>query len=236
MSPALAQLPATLPARQRRPHRALGARACAAPPARVGHVSRTTKETSVSVTLNLDGTGKCSAASGIPFLDHMLDVRARCVARAAAGLAQARRACAEGALRSKSPATACWTSQWPPAGTSTSTTTTRTRTLRSPLAPPLRRRWATGQGSAALGTSPRRWTRHWCTWCWCAGLAVWGACVGKLLARWAGATSADSCSVLFLRQDLSGRPHCAFDCDIPTERVGTYDTQLVRRRRESSRV
>lgn len=42
---------------------------------RVGHVERVTKETRVSVTLNLDGTGRCSAASGIPFLDHMLDVR-----------------------------------------------------------------------------------------------------------------------------------------------------------------
>ena len=28
-------------------------------------------------------------------------------------------------------------------------------------------------------------------------------------------------------QDLSGRPHLSFDLDIPTERIGTYDTQLV---------
>eukprot|EP00803_Ostreobium_quekettii_P000779 evm.model.scf_68EXC.8 EVM.evm.TU.scf_68EXC.8 scf_68EXC:116074-121168(-) len=27
--------------------------------------------------------------------------------------------------------------------------------------------------------------------------------------------------------DLSGRPHLSFDLDIPTERIGTYDTQLV---------
>ncbi|GLT78515.1 hypothetical protein SLA2020_500470 [Shorea laevis] len=27
--------------------------------------------------------------------------------------------------------------------------------------------------------------------------------------------------------DLSGRPHLSFDLDIPTQRVGTYDTQLV---------
>lgn len=27
--------------------------------------------------------------------------------------------------------------------------------------------------------------------------------------------------------DLSGRPHVSFDCDIPTERIGTFDTQLV---------
>ena len=28
-------------------------------------------------------------------------------------------------------------------------------------------------------------------------------------------------------QDLSGRPHLSCDLDIPTERIGTYDTQLV---------
>lgn len=28
-------------------------------------------------------------------------------------------------------------------------------------------------------------------------------------------------------QDLSGRPHLSFDCDIPTERIGTFDTQMV---------
>ncbi|MEO1447040.1 MAG: imidazoleglycerol-phosphate dehydratase, partial [Cyanobacteria bacterium J06635_11] len=39
---------------------------------RVASVSRTTKETDVQVTLNVDGTGKCTADTGIPFLDHML--------------------------------------------------------------------------------------------------------------------------------------------------------------------
>ncbi len=39
---------------------------------RVATIKRTTKETDVSVTLNLDGTGVCKAATGIPFLDHML--------------------------------------------------------------------------------------------------------------------------------------------------------------------
>jgi imidazoleglycerol-phosphate dehydratase len=40
--------------------------------ARVATVKRTTKETDVSVSLNLDGTGICKAATGVPFLDHML--------------------------------------------------------------------------------------------------------------------------------------------------------------------
>ncbi len=39
---------------------------------RTATVSRTTGETDVQVSLNLDGTGQCEAQTGIPFLDHML--------------------------------------------------------------------------------------------------------------------------------------------------------------------
>ena len=39
---------------------------------RTASVSRTTGETDVRVELNIDGTGKCSADTGVPFLDHML--------------------------------------------------------------------------------------------------------------------------------------------------------------------
>lgn len=28
----------------------------------------------MQLSINLDGTGKCSSATGIPFLDHMMDV------------------------------------------------------------------------------------------------------------------------------------------------------------------
>ncbi|KAG2317395.1 hypothetical protein Bca52824_020517 [Brassica carinata] len=41
--------------------------------ARVGEVKRVTKETNVSVKINLDGTGVADSSTGIPFLDHMLD-------------------------------------------------------------------------------------------------------------------------------------------------------------------
>jgi imidazoleglycerol-phosphate dehydratase len=41
-------------------------------PLRSASIRRTTGETDVQVALNLDGTGKCTAATGVPFLDHML--------------------------------------------------------------------------------------------------------------------------------------------------------------------
>lgn len=41
-------------------------------PARTASIRRTTGETDVKVTINLDGVGKCTAATGVPFLDHML--------------------------------------------------------------------------------------------------------------------------------------------------------------------
>ena len=40
-------------------------------------VERNTLETQISVTVNLDGTGKAGFETGIPFLEHMLDQVAR---------------------------------------------------------------------------------------------------------------------------------------------------------------
>jgi len=44
---------------------------------RSGKVSRATKETEVAVEVNLDGSGRAEVATGIGFLDHMLDLLAR---------------------------------------------------------------------------------------------------------------------------------------------------------------
>jgi imidazoleglycerol-phosphate dehydratase len=44
---------------------------------RKGSVKRATKETQVEVAVDLDGTGASSIATGIGFLDHMLDLLAR---------------------------------------------------------------------------------------------------------------------------------------------------------------
>ena len=44
---------------------------------RTASVQRNTAETRISVEVNLDGTGQARLATGVPFLDHMLDQVAR---------------------------------------------------------------------------------------------------------------------------------------------------------------
>ena len=44
---------------------------------RSAKIVRNTRETRISLKLKLDGTGKSSVRTGVPFLDHMLDLLAR---------------------------------------------------------------------------------------------------------------------------------------------------------------
>ena len=44
---------------------------------RQSQIDRNTLETKISVSLDLDGTGKAELDTGVPFLDHMLDQVAR---------------------------------------------------------------------------------------------------------------------------------------------------------------
>lgn len=44
---------------------------------RTASVNRVTKETSIRLSINLDGSGKAKVCTSVPFLDHMLDLFAR---------------------------------------------------------------------------------------------------------------------------------------------------------------
>jgi len=44
---------------------------------RIAKIERSTTETQIEVEVNLDGSGRADVATGVPFLDHMLDQLAR---------------------------------------------------------------------------------------------------------------------------------------------------------------
>ncbi len=134
---------------------------------RISSVSRVTGETDVQVTINLDGMGHCRAATGIPFLDHMLHQIA------SHGLFDLDIK-AEGDVEIDDHHT--------------------NEDVGITL----------GQGIAkALGDRK--------------GIVRFGHFIAPL----------DE-SLIQVVLDFSGRPHLSYGLEIPTQRVGTYDTQLVR--------
>ncbi|CAN8062248.1 unnamed protein product [Agarophyton chilense] len=136
-------------------------------PSRTATVSRTTRETAITLTLNVDGTGICDVETGIPFLDHMLA-----------------QLCSHGLfdlhLRAKGD---LWIDDH-------HTNEDIAITLGMAL-------------SKALADKK--------------GIRRFGHFVAPL----------DE-SLVEVVLDFSGRGHCQYSLDIPTQRVGTYDTQLVR--------
>ncbi|CAJ2630237.1 unnamed protein product [Trifolium pratense] len=120
---------------------------------RIGEVKRVTKETNVSVKINLDGTGVADSSSGIPFLDHMLDA--------------------------------------------TGDTHIDDHHTNEDVA-------------LAIGT---------------ALLQALGDRKG--INRFGNFSAPLDEALVHVSLDLSGRPHLGYDLKLPTQRVGTYDTQLV---------
>ncbi|NET01644.1 MAG: imidazoleglycerol-phosphate dehydratase HisB [Sphaerospermopsis sp. SIO1G2] len=134
---------------------------------RTATVKRKTGETDVQVTINLDGTGICTAKTGIPFLDHMLH-----------------QISSHGLFDLDVQAQGDW--EIDDHHTNEDVGITLGQALHQ-----------------ALGNKK--------------GIARFGHFVAPL----------DE-SLIQVALDFSGRPHLSYSLDIPTQRVGNYDTQLVR--------
>jgi imidazoleglycerol-phosphate dehydratase len=134
---------------------------------RIASVHRVTGETNVTVSLNLDGQGKCSAKTGIPFLDHMLN-----------------QISSHGLIDLEVEAQGDWEIDDHHTNEDVGITL--------------------GQALAkALGDRK--------------GIIRFGHFIAPL----------DE-ALVQVALDFSGRPHLSYGLTLPTERVGTYDTQLVR--------
>lgn len=134
---------------------------------RSASIRRTTSETDVEVGLNLDGTGKCTAATGVPFLDHMIHQIAN-----------------HGLIDLEVKATG--DIEIDDHHTNEDVGITLGQAL-----------------SKALGDRK--------------GIVRFGNFLAPL----------DE-ALIQVALDFSGRPHLSYGLQIPTQRVGTYDTQLVR--------
>lgn len=138
-----------------------------AEPTRTASIRRTTGETDVQVNLNLDGTGKCTAATGVPFLDHMLHQIA-----------------SHGLIDLEV------------------------------------------QATGDLEIDDHHTNED-------VGITL-GQALGKALGdrkgivRFGNFLAPLDEALIQVALDFSGRPHLSYGLQIPTQRVGTYDTQLVR--------
>ncbi len=103
---------------------------------RIARIERTTRESSIVVELNLDGTGIVDVSTGVPFFDHMLN-------------ALGTHASFDLDVKAKA--------------TSRSTLTTPSRTPRSSSARRSARHSATRRASVVSATLSSRWTKRWRT-------------------------------------------------------------------------
>lgn len=136
-------------------------------PARIATVRRTTGETDVQVTINLDGTGVCVSKTGIPFLDHMMH-----------------QISSHGLID------------------------------------------LDVQATGDLEIDDHHTNED-------VGITL-GQALGKALSdrkgivRFGHFLAPLDEALIQVTLDFSGRPHLSYGLEIPTQRVGTYDTQLVR--------
>jgi imidazoleglycerol-phosphate dehydratase len=134
---------------------------------RIATVHRTTGETDIQVTINLDGTGICKAATGIPFLDHMLHQIA-----------------SHGLFDLDIQAKGDWEID-------------------------------DHHTNEDVGIT--------------LGQALYQALSNKKgIVRFGNFLAPLDEALIQVALDFSGRPHLTYHLQIPTQRVGTYDTQLVR--------
>ncbi|WP_353929021.1 imidazoleglycerol-phosphate dehydratase HisB [Okeanomitos corallinicola TIOX110] len=134
---------------------------------RIATVKRTTGETEVQVTINLDGTGICKSDTGIPFLDHMIH-----------------QISSHGLFDLDIQAKGDWE---------------------------IDDHHTNEDVGITLGQALHQALGHK------KGIVRFGHFVAPL----------DE-SLIQVALDFSGRPHLSYGLDIPTQRVGNYDTQLVR--------
>ena len=136
-------------------------------PPRMATVRRTTGETDVQVTVNLDGTGVCISKTGIPFLDHMMH-----------------QISSHGLID------------------------------------------LDVQATGDLEIDDHHTNED-------VGITL-GQALGKALGdrkgivRFGNFLAPLDEALIQVALDFSGRPHLSYGLEIPTQRVGTYDTQLVR--------
>ena len=134
---------------------------------RTASVQRATKETDISVSVNLDGTGQGSNQTGVPFLDHMLD-----------------QICSHGLIDLNISANG--DTHIDDHHTNEDVGITLGQAIHQ-----------------ALGDR-------------------------KGIHRFGHFTAPLDEALVEVVMDFSGRPHLSYGLDIPTQRVGNYDTQLVR--------
>ncbi|MFM6040747.1 MAG: imidazoleglycerol-phosphate dehydratase HisB [Sphaerospermopsis kisseleviana] len=134
---------------------------------RIATVKRTTGETDVIVTINIDGTGICNANTGIPFLDHMIHQIA-----------------SHGLFDLDIQAKGDWEID-------------------------------DHHTNEDVGIT--------------LGQALHQALSNKKgIVRFGNFLAPLDEALIQVALDFSGRPHLSYGLNIPTQRVGTYDTQLVR--------